>query len=225
MQFLPLVEDDDLAIEIGDYVIAQALHQGCVWRDAGYPLTLAVNLFARQLQRPCFVERLRAGIEREGCQGAPGLDLEITEHAALEGIPNIAELVTCCRDVGVRFALDDFGTGYSTLDHLRRIPAGVLKIDRSLIGDMLRDTEDRTLVSAIIGLGQSFRREVIAEGVEQPEQVRWLLASGCDIMQGRYFAEPMPADRFIAWLKDFRPDPTWTTVLELEHLAWQRTAN
>ncbi|MCB1787030.1 MAG: EAL domain-containing protein, partial [Gammaproteobacteria bacterium] len=108
------------------------------------------------------------------------------------------------------FSLDDFGTGYSTLDHLRRVPARTLKIDRTFIRDMLDDTEDRALVEAIIALGRSFRRDVVAVGVERVEQVRWLLAAGCDLMQGFYIAPPLPADAFMEWLEAFRADPAWT---------------
>ena len=210
IQFLPLVEDNDLALEIGDFVMAEALRQAGIWHAAGHPLSVAVDLFARQLQQPDFVDRLRAALVASGKPEALRLDLEIAEKAALDAVTNIADQVARCRENGVGFSLDDFGTGYSTLDHLRRVPARTLKIDRTFIRDMLDDTEDRALVEAIIALGRSFRRDVVAVGVERVEQVRWLLAAGCDLMQGFYIAPPLPADAFMEWLEAFRADPAWT---------------
>ncbi|MDJ0739112.1 MAG: EAL domain-containing protein [Gammaproteobacteria bacterium] len=207
--FVPLIEDNELAVAVGDFAIREALAQICEWRQAGYQLTLSVNVFVRQLQQADFVDKLAAQIADSGCGERVDLELEIIESAALEGVADIGSLVESCRKLGVSFALDDFGTGYSTLDHLLRIPAGVLKIDRTFVRDMLSDPHDRTLVQAIIGLGESFDLSIVAEGVEAREQALWLLRSGCDVMQGSYFAEPMAADQFIAWVDGYAPDPAF----------------
>lgn len=212
--FLSLVKDDELTLELGNWVIEEALRQRRKWEQLGQPLVISVNVFARQLQQTGFVQELLARIRRYNGDGPPGFELEIIESAALEGVADVAKLVSRCRENGINFSLDDFGTGYSTLDHLRMIPVDALKIDRSFVQGMLSDVGNRTLINAIIGLGVSFGRDIIAEGVEELEQVQALLAAGCDVMQGFYFAPAMPADEFLAWVRDFRPDDAWWCPLD-----------
>lgn len=209
IQFLPLVEDNELATKVGDFVIAEALRQRRQWYREGFDLSISVNVFVRQLQQPDFVAKLRTELARHPCESSLGLQLEVIEGEALEGVTDIANLVSSCAEIGVGFALDDFGTGSSSLNHLRRIPAGALKIDRSFIHDIMSDSESQSLVRAIIGLGQSFERTIIAEGAEQPEQVAWLLDAGCHLLQGEYFTGPLPPGAFISWVKRFKPDPAW----------------
>ena len=207
-QFLPLVEENDLALKIGDFVFNEALRQMLVWLREEQPLTVSVNVFARQLQQADFAARLARMVEPYSGQNAVRLDLEIVETAALEGIKDIAALVEECEALHVSFSLDDFGTGYSTLDHLRRIPARTLKIDRSFIRNMMHE-DQRTLIAAIVGLGHTFDREVVAEGVETSEQVRWLRDAGCDTLQGFYFAKPMHPKTFSTWMRNYRVDSLW----------------
>lgn len=208
-QFLPLVEEHDLSLKIGEFVFIEALRQAALWRHAGNALTVSVNVFARQLQRANFTERLAEIVEPYREKNALHLDLEIVETAALEGIRDIAKLVEECKALDVSFSLDDFGTGYSTLDHLRRIPAHTLKIEKTFIQNMV-NSDERTLITAIIGLGHTFGREVVAEGVETSDQVQWLREAGCDIMQGYYFAQPMEPAKFDAWLRSYQPDTQWS---------------
>ena len=212
--FLSLVKDQDLTLELGDWVIDEALRQRRKWERLGQPLVISVNVFARQLQQTGFVRELLARTGPHSGDGPPELELEIVESAALEGVAELAELVNRCRENGIKFSLDDFGTGYSTLDHLRKIPVDALKIDRSFVQGILSDVGDRTLVKAIIALGVSFGREIIAEGVEELEQVQALLAAGCHVMQGHYFAPAMPADALFAWVRDFKPDAAWWRPLD-----------
>ncbi|AOV16217.1 hypothetical protein BJI67_03245 [Acidihalobacter aeolianus] len=113
------------------------------------------------------------------------------------------------------FALDDFGTGYSTLSYLRQIPANVLKIDQSLVRDLLEEEDARTLVSGGIGLAQAFRREVVAEGVEESAQGALLMRLGCDVAQGFGIARPMPALDLPRWIADYRPDPDWQAWIDV----------
>ena len=160
------------------------------------------------IQQADFTARLAQIIEPYGARNPVPLDLEIVETAALEGIRDIGSLVEECKAMNVSFTLDDFGTGYSTLDHLRRIPARALKIDRAFVRK-LTDDDERTLIEAIIALGHTFEREVVAEGVETIEQVRWLKEAGCDTMQGFYFAKPMDSVSFDAWQRSFRPNSQW----------------
>lgn len=205
-QFIPLVEEHDIALDIGRYVLDAALAQAHTWALQGYPMAIGINIFARQLQQPAFAAELEQLLSRIKKEERFPIDLEIVESAALEGIRDFPALVRRCEAMGVTFSLDDFGTGYSTLDHLRRIPAQSLKIDRSFVNDLLSNNEDRILIEATIGLGRAFGRKVVAEGVETEEQFRWLRVAGCDEMQGFLFARPMDAAAFWEWLQHYRPD-------------------
>ncbi|MCB1862856.1 MAG: EAL domain-containing protein [Gammaproteobacteria bacterium] len=208
-QFIPLVEEQDIALEIGRQVIQQALLQAQTWFRQGHSMPISVNVFARQLQQPDFAEELERMLHQVNKEERVPLDLEIVESAALEGIRDFPALVRRCEAMGVTFSLDDFGTGYSSLDHLRRIPTQSLKIDRSFVNDLTSNGEDRILIEATIGLGRAFGRRIVAEGVETEEQLRWLRAAGCDEMQGFLFAKPMQPDEFIKWLKQYRPVTEW----------------
>ncbi|MCP5407818.1 MAG: EAL domain-containing protein [Chromatiaceae bacterium] len=207
--FIPLVEEHDIALELGRYVIQEALVQARAWLQQGHFLSVGINIFARQLQQPNFAEELEHTLNQIKTGQRFSIDLEIVESAALEGIRDFPALVRRCEAMDVTFSLDDFGTGYSTLDHLRRIPAQSLKIDRSFVNDLLSNSEDRILIEATIGLGRAFGRKVIAEGVETEEQLRWLRAAGCDEMQGFLFARPMDSMAFLNWLQQYRPSTGW----------------
>jgi EAL domain-containing protein (putative c-di-GMP-specific phosphodiesterase class I) len=114
-----------------------------------------------------------------------------------------------CIALGVSFALDDFGTGYSSLTYLRRLPANLIKIDQSFVRDMLIDTDDFAIVEGVIALAKSFKREVIAEGVETIEHGKALLQLGCNLAQGYGIAKPMPAHDVPVWVNNWRPDASW----------------
>jgi EAL domain-containing protein (putative c-di-GMP-specific phosphodiesterase class I) len=113
--------------------------------------------------------------------------------------------------LGVSFALDDFGTGYSSLTYLRRLPANLIKIDQSFVRDMLYDADDLAIVEGVIALAKSFKRDVIAEGVETIEHGTALLQLGCNLAQGYGIARSMPASDIPAWVSDWKPDVTWQT--------------
>lgn len=214
IQFVPLIEDTSLATEIGNFLIDGALRQRNRWCQEGVDLRVSANVFARQLQQPDFVSWLDELLIEHDCNNRdkPGLVLEVIESEALDSIADIDQLVSRCADLGVHLALDKFGTGYSSLDHLRRIPARALKIDHSFVRNLSSDAESQTLVRAIIALGHSFDREVVANGIEDPQQITWLLANGCHRMQGDYFAKPMQADALVDWLNRFRTDPAWINI-------------
>jgi EAL domain-containing protein (putative c-di-GMP-specific phosphodiesterase class I) len=137
------------------------------------------------------------------------LCIEILETAALENIRVVALAVKECRALGLHIALDDFGTGYSSLTHLKNLNVDILKIDYSFISGMLNNADDQAIVNGVIALANSFGRRVIAEGVESLDQVRQLMTSGCDYIQGYYIARPMAADELPVWLANFQPDPLW----------------
>ncbi len=208
-EFLPAIENTDFAITLGEWVIATALAQMGAWRDVGVELPVSVNVAARQLLAPGFVERLQALLAARPEVPPPWLELEIVETAALDDIEYVTDVINRCAAFGVSFALDDFGTGYSSLIYFKRLPARTLKIDQSFVRDMLVDPEDLAIIEGIIGLARAFHREVIAEGVETAEHGARLLALGCDTAQGYGIARPMPAGDVPAWTRAFRPDPRW----------------
>jgi diguanylate cyclase (GGDEF)-like protein/PAS domain S-box-containing protein len=208
--FLPLIEQDPLAIELGEWVIHTALAQNASWQAAGLHMPISVNVGARQLQQADFLERLR-GILANFPQLTDGnLDIEILETSALEDIAQVSSVIEACAELGVGFALDDFGTGYSSLSYLRRLRVALLKIDQSFVRDMLEDPDDLAILEGVIGLAKAFRREVIAEGVETVAHGCALLKLGCELAQGYGIARPMPADQVPTWVESWRPDATWS---------------
>lgn len=203
MEFLPIIENHPLAVEIGEWVIDSALAQVQQWNAQGLRLRVSVNVGARQLLQEDFVERLRLILERHA-GFASLLEIEVLETSALEDVNHAAEVIEACRTMGIRFALDDFGTGYSSLTYLKRLPIAILKIDQSFVRDMLDDPDDMAILEGIIGLASAFRREVIAEGVETVEHGTSLLSLGCDLAQGYGIARPMPSSQLLEWSQNWR---------------------
>jgi len=219
-EFLPLVEDEpELAVAIGDWVLAEAVRQMDDWALQGLHLPVSVNIAARHLQHPEFIHRLIALLEARPDLEPEQLELEILETAALEDMVVASRVIRECRQMGISFALDDFGTGYSSLTYFKRLPVNILKIDQSFVRDMLDDTEDFAIVAGVIGLAEAFQRQTIAEGVETVEHGLLLLQLGCDRAQGYGIARPMPAEAIPAWVHDFQPDPVWEPV---RNLCWSR---
>jgi diguanylate cyclase (GGDEF)-like protein/PAS domain S-box-containing protein len=204
LQFLPLIDNTGLSARVGDWVFARALEQLASWRRIGLDLSISVNVSARHLQEPDFVQRLAELLARHAEPLAAHVELEILETTAQTDIEATSALLERCRQLGVRLALDDFGTGYSTLTYLKRLPVDVLKIDRSFIHHMLDDSQDRGIVEGVIGLARTFGCTVVAEGVESPAQARTLLDMGCLIGQGTGLAAPMVASQVPAWVREYR---------------------
>ncbi|WP_312854470.1 CZB domain-containing protein [Paludibacterium denitrificans] len=134
------------------------------------------------------------------------------ESAALSDIGRVSEVIRACQKLGVRFALDDFGTGYASLAYLRRLPADVLKIDQTFVHDMLSDSDDRSIVEGVVSLARTFRRQVIAEGMETPEHGALLIAMGCDLAQGYCVARPMSAAALPGWIEQYSVPPLWNAA-------------
>ena len=207
--FLPVVADHPLAVEIGDWVIEQALAQVVAWQREGLFLPVSVNVGARHLQAADFMPRLQAVLARHPGLGPGALELEVLETSALESIAQVTRIVEACARIGVSFALDDFGTGYSSLAYLKRLPAARLKIDQLFVRGMVDDAEDLAILKAIMGLADAFKREVIAEGVEEVEHGSLLLQLGCEVAQGYGIARPMPAEEIPAWVASWSPPAAW----------------
>ena len=230
--FLPVIENHPLAVDVGDWVINTALSQVERWREQGLDLPVSVNVSARQLQQPDFVDQLRTMLAAHPGAGASHLELEILETSALQDVNQVSQLLSACADLGVSCSLDDFGTGYSSLSYLKRLPAQVLKIDQSFVRDMLHDPDDLAILEGVLGLATAFHRQAVAEGMETVEHGVMLLQLGCRLAQGYGIARPMPADQMPAWVRTWQPDPRWARTRTLgpqelpilyagiEHRAW-----
>ena len=210
--FLPTVEGNPLAIELGDWVIERALAQIVAWKRDGLALPVSVNISAHHLQAPDFMLRLQSALARHPEVWPGSLELEVLETSALESITHVSRIVEACAAIGVSFALDDFGTGYSSLAYLKRLPAARLKIDQVFVRGMPEDAEDLAILQAILGLASAFRREVIAEGVETVEHGELLLQLGCDTGQGFGIARPMPAGQIPEWAASWSPPSSWVLM-------------
>lgn len=213
--FLPVIEDHPLSIELGDWVINDALQQIAHWQHLGLLIPVSVNIGALQLQRSEFVTQLAAQLAAHPQVPPAYLQLEIVETSALEDIAEVANIMRRCRDLGVSFAVDDFGTGYSSLTYLKRLPAELLKIDQTFVRDMLDDADDLAIVKGVIGLANAFHRQVIAEGVETVAHGELLIPLGCELAQGYGIARPMPAADLPAWAANWKPAPAWTMLHRL----------
>jgi len=207
--FLAVIEDSELIVDVGDWVIATALAQADAWAREGLALRVGVNIAARHLLHANFVARLAAHLAAFPGVAPHTLELEILETAALEDLERVSRVIRACRELGVSFSLDDFGTGYSSLAYLKSLPAETVKIDQTFVRDMLVDAEDRAIVEGVIGLARVFGRAVIAEGVETIAHGTLLLDLGCDMAQGYGIARPMPANWIRPWVAEWRPDSNW----------------
>ena len=215
--FLPVIEDDALAIAIGEWVIETALTQVELWRASGLDIPVSVNVGARQLQQTDFLDRLRLLLAVHRQLSPSCLELEILETSALEDVAQVSQLIESCAQLGIGFALDDFGTGYSSLTYLKRLRANTLKIDQSFVRDMLDDPDDLAILQGVIGLASAFKRQVIAEGVETVAHGTLLLQLGCELAQGYGIAHPMPGVELPGWVRNWKPDPAWGNTESLRH--------
>ena len=197
--FIPLAEENESVIAIGMWVMRRAARFARRLADAGYSMTVAVNVAGAQVQDVAFIDRLRFATREAGVLPS-ALELEITETAALRDIAAATSVLSECRALGVRVALDDFGTAYASLAYLRDLPSDVVKIDRSFIGALPGDTRAAAIASATIVLARRLGRTAHAEGVETAEQLAWVIAEGCELAQGYYLGKPMDEARMLAHL-------------------------
>ena len=210
--FLPLIENHRLSVEVGEWVIHQALLQLAAWQAQGLHLPISVNISAMQIQQHDFFARLLASMQDFPALQPRGLQLEILETSALEDIDQVVRFVGQCRQLGVDFALDDFGTGYSSLTYLKRLPVSTVKIDQSFVRDMLLDQDNMSILDGILWIMRRLQRSVIAEGVETLAHGRALMDLGCELAQGYGIARPMPVADLPAWMLRWQNDPDWKAV-------------
>ena len=196
--FIPLAEENGMILQIGDWVLESACRQMFEWRKTYQPFgAVSVNLAGAQLRQPNLVRRIEQLLADNGLE--PGcLQLEITENFIMSQTGEALSVLHKLKKLGVQLAIDDFGTGYSSLSYLKRLPLDILKIDQSFVRGLPEDTHDAAIVRAIIALGRSMQLTVIAEGVENAEQQKFLAAEGCEQIQGYIVSLPLHPDAFCA---------------------------
>jgi diguanylate cyclase (GGDEF)-like protein/PAS domain S-box-containing protein len=210
--FIPVLEETQLILQVGRWVIQRAAQQAADWLELGHVVPrIAVNVSALQLAQRDFVSSLDAALARFP-QAASSLDLELTESVLMTDLSGNIEKLRAAKERGLQIAIDDFGTGYSSLGYLSRLPLDALKVDRSFIDNMADDPQQMSIVTAIISLAHSIDLKVIAEGVETPTQAQLLRLLRCDQIQGYLLARPQPAEDVVKLLgKTFEiPKPAKT---------------
>jgi diguanylate cyclase (GGDEF)-like protein len=201
--FVPLLEETGMIVEIGAWVMREATRQAAAWRAEGHPIGISVNVSARQLDNDGFVEEVRCALADSGLE--PGaLTIEITETTIMRDAQQTARRLAEVKELGVRIAIDDFGTGYSSLSHLQQFPVDALKIDRSFISRLTQSPEGETLIRTLVQLGKAMSIETLAEGIEGTRELDLLKDENCDSGQGFLFARPLDAATAEAFFRTWR---------------------
>ncbi len=210
LEFLPILEGTVLEIQLGEWVIHEALGQLELWRQKDIELEVSINISSAHLLSETFTHQLENVLAKFPAVNSKLFEIEILESTVIGDVYTISKIVDNCQNtLGVSFALDDFGTGYSSLTHLRNLPIDTVKIDQTFTRDMLDDPNDYAIIDGVVALAESFNRNVIAEGVETSEHGLMLLLIGCEQAQGYGIAKPMPADNLVDWLNNYSPNQQW----------------
>jgi diguanylate cyclase (GGDEF)-like protein/PAS domain S-box-containing protein len=191
--FVPVAEETGLIVPIGAWVFRSVCEQLRRWGGLRSPARISVNLSARQFRQPDLVDAIRSAVTEAGVSAAM-LGVEVTESALIDDPEKASVTLSRLKDMGLAISIDDFGTGYSSLSYLKRFPIDCLKIDRTFVRDIATDPDDAAIVTAIITMAQSLKLDVVAEGVENQEQLDFLRARGCAAAQGFFFSRPLPAE-------------------------------
>ncbi|CAH1906423.1 Diguanylate cyclase/phosphodiesterase (GGDEF & EAL domains) with PAS/PAC sensor(S) [Candidatus Nitrotoga sp. HW29] len=200
-QFMAIAEDCGLILPMGRWVLREACLQAQSWQRAGLPpVIVAVNTSALEFRTKDFLDNIRT-VLKETCLEPCYLELELTESVLMQDAGPIDAMLHTLADLGVRLSIDDFGTGYSSLSYLRQFPIGTLKVDQSFVNQMCSNPDDAAIVSAVISMGKSLKKRIIAEGIETQEQYELLLAQDCDEGQGYYFNRPLEAQEIATLLQ------------------------
>jgi len=194
--FIPIAERSGLINRLTSWIMDAAMRQHRQWAEAGMELAIAINLSARTLQDLKFPQQVAESMARLG-MGSPYLELEITESAIMADPIRALKILTQLNEMGVRLSIDDFGTGYSSLTYLQKLPVHAVKIDKSFVIDMSSNQNNLAIIRSTLDLGHNLGLEVIAEGVENHEACMTLKSLGCDMAQGNYFGQPVPAEQIM----------------------------
>jgi diguanylate cyclase (GGDEF)-like protein len=200
-EFIPLAEENGMIVPIGEWVLRSACNQNKAWQQAGLkPVYMGVNLSARQFRQKSFIAMV-AAIMEESQLDPKYLDLELTESLLFESNGASASRLADLKSLGINISIDDFGTGYSSLSYLKCFPISTLKIDKSFVGDIPKNTEDAAIASGMIALAHGLQVKVTAEGVETQAQLDFLRDRGCDFIQGHFITPPVPEQEVLPWLQ------------------------
>ena len=198
--FIPIAEETNLIIEIGEWVLDRVCEDFRFWqRSVSSPGRVSVNLSLKQLRQPNFIKRISSILRSYGVSPT-SLELEITETTLMENPTRTIKILDQLYALGLHLAIDDFGTGYSSLSALQQFPISTLKIDKSFVRDISSNPDDATIVGTIIHMGRSLNMDVVAEGVESPEQLAFLQQHECTLGQGLLFGDPMSSDNYLELL-------------------------
>ncbi len=194
--FIPVAEESTLIISIGDWVLREACRQIKAWEKKGIKIDrVAINVSSRQFRQKDFVEETSRILEESGISSNK-IEIELTESVVIDDIEDTIKKMHALKELGVLISLDDFGTGYSSLAYLKKLPLDKLKIDRSFIRDIMTDLNDAVIVETIIVMVSHLGLNVVAEGVENEDQLAFLTEKGCTVFQGYLFGQPVTADLF-----------------------------
>ena len=201
-QFIPFAEDCGLIIDIGEWVLKKAALQVKEWKESfGLHLRVAVNISPKQLAEQSFVTRLKEILDE--VQIKPNmLEIEITEMSMMDQNDDLILKIQTIKDMGINISIDDFGTGYSSLSYLKQFPVNALKIDRSFIKNISNEQSGMAMVAAIIKLAHALNLEVVAEGVEELNELQILKEHACKYVQGYYFSKPLSVTDFTKKLQE-----------------------
>lgn len=206
IEFIPIAEDTGLILPLGEWVFLTACAQGVERHEAGQTeLIVSINISPAQFRQKGLARRIEHLLASTGLEPR-FVELELTEGTMLEDVDSSIATLNDLKAIGLSIAIDDFGTGYSSFSYLKRIPMDVLKIDQSFIHDLAGPGKDADIVSAMVALGHTLGLCVVAEGVENKDQLEFLRTSACDQVQGYYISRPLPGDEFAAWTS------TWQTT-------------
>ena len=201
-EFIPHLENTSLIFAVQSWVIKKAMEQRQIWAARGFKTDMAINISARGIHNPGWINAISELLEHHNPDTNPIL-LEITESALMQGPAEISLLLNQLCEAGAMLAIDDFGTGYSSLAYLRSLDFDYLKIDQAFTQKLSTSERDKDIVRAILALAKALRMKVIAEGVETKEVYDWLKAEKCDHVQGFYIARPMPANQVLEWHENY----------------------
>jgi len=204
-EFIPVAEQSGLIIPLGEWILRTACSQARAWAEAGHRLKVAVNITGRQFRKADFLEMIGKIIQDTALE--PGtLELEITESIIMENADKAATILQGLRKLGVLVSIDDFGIGYSSMGNLRHFPLDRIKIARSFVADVARSQDDAAVVKAIISMAHSLNLKVVAEGIENCDQLHFVVSHGCDEIQGYYLSMPGSVEEVTGLLESLQPE-------------------
>jgi len=199
--FIPLAEESGLIIPMGQWVLISACTQLQQWLEQGIEMQhISVNVSPKQFRQNDFITQVQSALAQSGL-AAEKLMLEITEGIVLDNIDDTIKKMDILKKMGIQFSIDDFGTGYSSLSYLKRLPIDELKIDQSFVRDISSDKDDAEIVATIIAMATHLKLMVVAEGVENVQQLEFLVQNGCSLFQGYHFSKPLPAEDLLKFIQ------------------------